>query len=129
MQKPNTSLLTFFFTLSVSTNTLAQNPLELILDGYAYEVFSDVLIDLPNKTFTIADSAASNCLQPSGSTPLNTPGNFTLETNNQDIGIERNRLVVAANLLYLTSETSNLLCDDGVFVDQIFVQSFDSTGI
>lgn len=103
---------------------MAQNPLELILDGYAYEVFSDVLIDLPNKTFTIADSEATNCLQPIGAIPLNTPGTFTLETNNQDIGIERNRLVVAANLLYLTSETSNLLCDNGVFVDQIFEQSF-----
>jgi hypothetical protein len=100
------------------------NNIEVILDGFAYAIFSDISIDLEQKTIMIIDSEIENCLRSTGSLPLNT-ANLTLMTNNQDIGIEQFRYLVDSRLLYLSSETSDIVCDNGVFVDHIFYQGFE----
>ncbi len=100
------------------------NQVEVILDGYAYAIFSDVSIDLDQNSINITDSEIENCLRGDGTLPLNT-ANLTLKTNSQNIGIANFRYLVDGRLLYLTSETSDLDCDNGIFVDQIFYQGFD----
>ncbi len=107
-----------------TTPVMAQNQLELILDGHAYGVNSNVTSNLANKTITVTDSEATNCLRPGNLTPLNNAGNFTLLTNNQAIGIVQSRYWVKNKLLFLTSETSNLICNNGIFVDRIFKEGF-----
>lgn len=107
-----------------SSGALAMDNLELILDGHAYSVNSNVNININQQTIFIAESDLFNCMRPNGLPPLNN-ASMTLIANNQDIGIEQFRYYVEAQLLFLTSETSNLVCDNGVFVDQIFVQGFE----
>lgn len=104
---------------------IAQNQLELILDGYAYQVNSDIVYNINNNTLSIAESDATDCMRPGDLLPLNSAGSMTLLTNSQSIGISRTRYLVEGNLLFLTSETSNLICNNGVFIDQIFVDDFD----
>ena len=107
-----------------SSDALAMDNLELILDGHAYSVNSNINININQQTIFIAESDLFNCLRPDSLPPLNN-ASMTLIANNQDIGIEQFRYYVEAQLLFLTSETSNLVCDNGVFVDQIFVQGFE----
>ena len=108
-----------------SNGSFAMDNLELILDGHAYTVNSNVNININQQTIFIAESDLFNCLRPDNLPPLNN-ASMTLIANNQDIGIEQFRYFVEGRLLFLTSETSNLICDNGAFVDQIFVQGFES---
>ncbi len=108
----------------LSSTSWAMGDLELILDGYAYAVNSNVNININQQTIFIAESDLFNCLRPDDLPPLNN-ASMTLIANNQDIGITQFRYYVEGRLLFFTSETSNLICDNGVFVDQIFVQGFE----
>ncbi len=122
-------MLTCFFPLASSagdnlaTNNLGQNNLIAILDGYAYLVTSDVMINLGQQSINFA-SDIENCLRPDNQPPLNN-ATLTLLTNNQNIGLDQFRYQIEERLLFLTSETSNLVCDNGVFVDQIFTNGFE----
>ena len=107
-----------------SSSTVAMESVDLILDGYVYSVNSNVNINTNQLTIFIADTELENCLRPNGLAPLNN-SNMSLIANNQDIGVEQFHYFVASKLLFLTSESSNLVCDNGVFVDQIFVQGFE----
>lgn len=98
--------------------------IEVVLDGYAYTVNSDVAINLGQGTIIIPDSSLENCERPNALIPLNT-AYLTLITNNQDIGIDQFKYSVQSRLMFLTSETSNVVCDNGLFVDQIFGQGFE----
>jgi len=110
---------------SFTSASYAMDDLEVILDGYAYTVYSNVTISLNLQFIFIADSDLVNCLRPNGLIPLNN-ADTTLITNNQGIGINKIRYAVESRLLFLTSETSNVVCENGLFVDQIFVQGFES---
>ena len=112
------------FPLCVS----AFNDIELVLDGYAYAVSSDIAISLGQQTINIPDSDLENCLRPGNLIPLNN-ADLSLITNNQAIGISRFKYFVFGRLVFLTSETSNVVCDNGIFVDQIFVQSFEQDNL
>jgi len=113
-----------FAMVTLAMNKLAMNDLEVILDGYAYAVNSDVSINLEPQTIVV-DSELENCLRPNGQLPLNN-ASWTLTTNNQEIGIEHFRYAIESRLLFLSSETSNVVCDNGIFIDQIFVHGFES---
>ncbi len=107
-----------------TTASFALNDLEVVLDGYAYVINSDVAINLSQQIIYIAESDLENCLRPNDLIPLNNV-DLTLITNNQGIGINQTRYAVESRLLFLTSESINLVCDNGVFIDQIFVQGFE----
>ena len=102
----------------------ALNNLEVVLDGYAYAVNSDVTISLNQQFIFIAQSDLINCLRPDDLIPLNN-ADLTLITNNQGIGLEQFRYAVESRLLFLTSETNDLACDNGLFVDSIFSHGFE----
>jgi|GEM_PF-3954861 len=110
--------------ISFNTASFAMDDLEVILDGYAYQVNSDVIISLPQQFIFIANSEMENCMLPNGLPPSDTAG-LSLITNNQGIGIKRFRYAVESRLLFLTSETSNVVCDNGLFIDQIFFDGFE----
>lgn len=123
--KKHTQLALIGSITTFSIPAMSQNQLELVMDGYAYPIISDVVFNIDNRTITIAESETYNCLQFNQSLPLNSGTNFTLLTNNQSIGISNTKYSVDSNLLFFTSETNNLICDDGIDVDTIFTQGFE----
>lgn len=105
---------------------MAGNVLDVVLDGYAYEVSSDISFDLEQQIIHINQSNMTNCLRPGGFLPLDDV-NTSLQTNGQSIGITFNRYYVTENIYLVTSQTSNVVCDNGVYVDEIFSDSLEST--
>ena len=127
--KNNFNLLTLILVgslplTSFAGNNLALSNLEIVLDGYAYVTSSDVIINLEEQTINV-ESEIENCTRPNNQPPLNN-SNWTLITNNQEIGIEDFHYIIESRLLFLTSETSNVVCDNGLFIDQIFVDGFEA---
>ncbi len=105
---------------------MAGDVLDVILDGYAYEISSDISFDLQQQIIHIDQSNMTNCLRPGGFLPLDN-ANTSLQTNGQSIGITYNRYFVTDNIYLVTSQTSNVICDNGVYVDDLFVNGFEST--
>lgn len=118
------SAILSLYLCSLTYKSHAFTDVEVILDGYAYAINSNLSINLGQQTITIPDSDLENCMRTGGLLPLNN-AYFTLLTNNQAIGIDQFKYFVESRLLYLTSETSNVVCDNGIFVDQIFDQGFE----
>ena len=94
-----------------------------VLDGYAYQLNSDVTIDLVNHNF-IFDSNMLNCEQPNNDPPLDT-ALFAIITNNQFIGINQFTYSISQERLYFSSETADLICDNGIYVDTFFMDGFE----
>ncbi len=117
----NLALVSF---VGLPYDAFASNQLELILDGYAYTVNSDVAINLGQQTVIGVETNSVNCAQANGSMPLNN-ATMTLVTNNQNIGLDRFQYFISDRLLFMTSETSNVVCDNGLFVDTVFAQGFE----
>ena len=92
----------------VSNSALAVTP---VLDGYAYQLNSNISIDLKNQIISF-DSDMLNCQQPNGDPPLDTV-NFAANTNGQFIGVTQFYYIIAHGNFYFTSETVDLLCDNG----------------
>ncbi|MGJ8663052.1 MAG: hypothetical protein ACSHWU_05340 [Marinicella sp.] len=101
----------------------ANNPTP-ILDGYAYQLFNDIEIDIENQVI-IVNSDMRNCEQPNGEAPLDTEPFALRSSNNQFIGLSHFAYNITHNNIYFTSETNNLLCDNGVYVDTLFYGSFE----
>lgn len=97
-----------------------------VLDGYAFELFDDVIIDTENNIITI-NSDLTNCLQPNGAAPLETAflALYNINDADQFIGLNHISYNTFTGTLYFTSETGNLICDNGVFVDTIFAGGFE----
>ena len=100
-------------------------PVTPVLDGYAYELNSDVVIDTQNNIISI-DSNMVNCLQPNNNPPLENTLYALHDVNspNQFIGLNQITYNTSSGRLFFTSETSNLLCTNGVYVDTIFADDF-----
>ncbi len=111
-------------TCLLSTPLMAGSALDVILDGYAYEVNSDITFDVDQQIINIDQSNMTNCQRPGGFLPLDDV-NISLQTNSQSIGITNNQYFFAENLYVLTSQTSDVICDNGVYVDDIFVNGFE----
>ncbi len=117
------ALLGSFTLTPFASDNSTLNNLEMVLDGYAYALNSDVTIDFDQQLISV-ESELENCLQNNNQAPL-TNSNWTLISNNEVIGIEQFRYHIESQLLFLTSETSNVVCDNGLFIDQIFVHGFE----
>lgn len=100
----------------------AQNPTP-ILDQYAYTLSGDVMIDLTNQNIII-ESDMVNCQQENGQPPIDTTA-YALYTNNQFIGLVDFKYDTYHNKINFYSETNDLICDNGVFVDVLFTTSFE----
>ncbi len=97
-----------------------------VLDGYAYQFNSNVVIDFNNQIINF-NSNMLNCLQQNGQPPVDTSV-FALTTNKQVIGL--NQMIYNINHLrqgtiYFTSETGDLICNNGIFVDTIYIDGFE----
>ncbi len=103
-------------------NTWAQS-LSASLDKYAYQLNSNVVIDLNNEIIDF-DSNMVNCLQPNGQVPIDTSV-FGLSTNGQVIGLKKVNYDVDQRVIQFTSETSDLICINGIFIDLIYMNGFD----
>ncbi len=101
----------------------AQNPTP-ILDQYAYTLSGDVMIDLTNQNIII-ESDMFNCQQENGDPPIDTTP-FALFANNQFIGLINFRFDTYHNRIYFNSETNDLVCDNGIFVDVLFATGFEA---
>ena len=113
--------------LCIGLFAISVNPASAItpvLDGYAYQVNSDVTIDLENHNI-IFESNMLNCFQPNNNRPLDTVL-FAIITNNQFIGINHFTYNTNQDRIYFTSETSNLTCENGTFVDTLFYGDFEN---
>ena len=94
-----------------------------VLDGYAYELSSDVIIDLEDQIITI-DSNMENCEQPNGDPPIDT-SLYALNNNSEFIGILQFSYNTTTGTMFFTSETGNLVCANGVYVDTLFANGFE----
>jgi len=95
----------------------------LALDKYAYQFDSDVIIDFNNEIIDF-DSNMINCLQPNAQAPLDTSV-FALSTNLQIIGLKKVIYNVEQGVIYFTSETADLVCTNGIFIDLIYNNGFE----
>lgn len=112
-----------FSIYHMTTSPLLAATTTPVLDGYAYQLFSDIEIDTSNQIISI-ESNMLNCEQPNGDPPADTEP-YALSTNNQFIGLSRFVYNVDNNHIYFTSETNNIVCDNGVFIEIIFTGSFE----
>ncbi len=113
------------FALALTTFTALQTTADItpVLDGYAYELYGDVAIDTENNVITI-DSNMQNCQQPNGDPPLDTTI-YALYNNSEFIGLSQFVYKTSSDTLFFTSETSNLVCSNGVYVDTIYAGGFE----
>lgn len=109
--------------LSTITALPAVADITPVLDGYAYELYDDVIIDTENNIITI-DSNLQNCQQPNGDPPLDTTL-YALYSNSEFIGLSQFVYKTSTDTLFFTSETSNLVCSNGVYVDTIYGGGFE----
>ncbi|MCB1582433.1 MAG: hypothetical protein R3E90_00865 [Marinicella sp.] len=118
----NKGLQVMFVTLTSSVYAGSVAP---ILDGYAFELYSNVTIDINNHIITI-DSNMQNCEQPNGSPPLEDNLYALHDSNypNQFIGLSQITYNTSSGRLFFTSETSDLFCINGKYVDTIFANDF-----
>ncbi|WP_223787434.1 hypothetical protein [Marinicella meishanensis] len=94
-----------------------------VLDGHAYQLNGDVMIDFANQIIHF-NSDMTECLQANGQPPLDTL-DWAAATNLQFIGLQRFSFNTSHNNLYLSSETADVLCDNAVYVDTLFANGFD----
>jgi len=94
-----------------------------VLDGFAYELNSNITIDTQNHNI-IFDSNMLNCQQLNGDPPLDTQL-FAISTNSQFIGVTSFYYSIDHGNYYFNSETGDILCDNGVYVDTIFSNDFE----
>lgn len=83
--------------LTMALPTAAHNHVKLILDGYAYEVNSNIIYNISNKTICIENSQAANCLRPGNLLTLEQCREYNI--NNQAIGTVNNRFNVDSGIL------------------------------
>lgn len=93
------------------------------MDNYAYQFNSDVVIDFDNKIINF-NSDMINCLQQNGQPPLDNSV-YALTTNAQIIGLKKMVYNVDQGVIYFTSETADLICTNGVFIDLIYNNGFE----
>jgi len=105
------------------SSSLTAAPLTPVLDGYAYELSADVIIDINNHVITI-ESNMQNCQQTGGEPPIDT-ALYALFSNNQFIGLQQITYNTMTDTLFFSSETSDLTCDNGVYVDTIYAGDFE----
>lgn len=94
-----------------------------VLDGYAYILTDEVLIDSDNLIIDI-QSSMTQCEQANGDLPLDTAP-LALHVNSQFIGLLRFEYSIIQGKLYFDSETGDLICDNGFYVDTIHTDSFE----
>ena len=94
-----------------------------VLDRHAYLLSSNVNIDLENKIISFS-SNISGCQQADGSPPIDT-SDYAVFTNNQFIGLNRFFYNTRSDRLWMISETDDLTCINGVFIDPVFNSGFD----
>jgi hypothetical protein len=123
MNNPNHSRsrsLAFLVSVFAWTSGQAVTP---VLDRYAYLLSSNVSIDLDNKIISFS-SNMSGCQQADGSPPTDT-SDYAVFTNNQFIGLQRMSFNTRTNRLWMISETNDLTCANGLFIDPLFDNGFD----
>ena len=101
----------------------ANSQITPVLDGYAYELYDDITIDTTNKII-ILNTNMSACEQPNMDDPVDTTV-YALDNGTQYIGLSRTTYNIASQRVYFSSETSNLYCTDGVYVDTIYEGDFE----
>ena len=94
-----------------------------VLDGYAYHLNGDINIDLSNRLITF-NTNMGECRQPNGDPPLDTEP-YALATNGQFIGLQAFNYHFSHRNIYFSSETLNLVCPGGWYVDTLFGHGFD----
>ncbi|MFC3192801.1 hypothetical protein ACFODZ_00980 [Marinicella sediminis] len=94
-----------------------------VIDRYAYLLSSDVTIDLTNKIISFS-SNINNCQQAGGSPPTDT-SEFAVFTNNQFIGLSYFRYDTRKKQLWMISESNDLICENGLFINDIFDNGFE----
>ncbi len=108
--------------LVLNLDAKAEN-LIVILDNYAYQPSSDLTLDLSHKIFSM-NSNMIDCHRLWGGPPLDT-NDYALHTNSQFIGLDQFKFNVPQNIVVLKSETGDLICTNGIFVDPIFQSGFE----
>jgi hypothetical protein len=109
--------------ISNVTCAVVAAPLTPVLDGYGYELYEDVIIDTENNIITI-DSNMQNCQQMNGDPPLDL-NLYALFNNNQFIGLKYFNYNTTTDTIFFTSESVDLICDNGVYVDTIYKGTFE----
>ena len=99
------------------------NNVVVVLDGYAYEIFGDIEIELNTVTVSFP-SDISNCISNINGTP-NAGNGATLVSGSEVIGLVGIRYNVPSRILFLTSIDGDVICDYGTFVDVIFSNGFE----
>lgn len=124
MNNPNntkTRSLVFLVSAFAWSGSQAVTP---VLDRHAYQLTSDISIDLVNKIISF-NSNMLNCEQANGSPPLDT-ADFALHSNSQFIGLNNFSYRTKTNQLWMTSETNDVLCTNGQFIDEVFSGDFEA---
>ena len=125
-QKPAFAVFmtTCLIALSLTTKTTQAQNLTPHLDQYSYLLNGHVSIDLSNQIVSFA-SNMTNCQQANGNPPLDT-GPTAVFTNGQFIGIKKMRYDIYDRTVGFISETGDLSCDNGVFVEVLFAEDFQT---
>ncbi len=100
----------------------AQNPTPH-LDKHSYALTGDAFINLTNKVI-IVQSNMTNCQQANGDLPLDT-NPAAMYTNSQFVGLSEIKYNLFSNIITFNSETNDVVCDNGVFVETLFSTAFE----
>lgn len=126
MKKFSPANLAIFALSACAFSPSYAEPVTPILDGYAYELYDDIIIDTLNQIINI-NSNMIGCQRPQGTPPLETSLLALHNVNdlNQYIGLDQIVFNTVSGKLFFTSETSNLTCLNGVYVDTIYLGDFE----
>ncbi|TDR20429.1 hypothetical protein C8D91_1401 [Marinicella litoralis] len=117
---PKTHLLGLVVCATAINPAQAVTP---VLDGYAYIINSTVVIDFDNQIINF-DSNMNNCQQANGQPPIDTSV-IALTSNQEIIGLNSMTYNVKQGVIYFFSETSDIICSNGIYVDTLFEEGFD----
>ena len=124
----NPAILAFLMTcvtaMTLTTHSSQAQNLTPELDQFAYTMTGDVNIFLDSQIITFT-SNMTNCQQANGNPPIDT-GPTALVTNAQFIGITAFRYNLKNRKVQFNSETRDLICDNGVFVEVLFTDDFEN---
>lgn len=120
------------------TQILLDNPtskeLKVALDGYEYEVNSNIQLIHSVNLFSIADTPMRSCMKATGGFPAIGTGQTNISASNFYLGISNAYLDVKNWRLMLRSIDGNVVCQNGTLIspetppggDVIFYDGFDN---
>lgn len=116
----------------VALNNPTNKQLKIALDGYEYEVNSEVQLIHSVNLLSIASTPLRSCMKASGGFPSVGTGQTNLSASNVYLGLSSVYLDVANWRLMMRSIDNNLVCDNGTLLppdtpggDVIFYDGFD----